>query len=120
MDSTGVTRQARLETRSTAGDPITLDLAYSACARGLTGSRDTGQSCKLWPVAADSCDELTPGSATPTLHKVRAEVDGGQALTGGTNETVAIFDAVDGAHDTRSRRELTPSPCLPRTGSAVT
>lgn len=81
MDSTGVTRQARLETRSTAGDPIILDLAYSACARGLTGSRDTGQKLQLWPVTADSCDELTPASAAPTLHKVRAGVDGEQALT---------------------------------------
>lgn len=48
MESTGVTRQARLETRSTAGDPITLDLAYSACVRGgLTGSRDTGEAATL-------------------------------------------------------------------------
>lgn len=54
MDSTGVTRQARLETRSTAGDPITFDLAYSACARGLTGSRGTGRAATM----TGHCTEL--------------------------------------------------------------
>lgn len=78
MDSTGVTRQARLETRSTAGDPITLDLAYSACARGLADrqqgywqSCNSGQAAMGWHL----------GPATPLLHKVRAEVDGEQVPT---------------------------------------
>lgn len=114
-DAPGASRDALNRRR-----PYYLGPGLQCMCAGADRQQGYWAKLQLWPVAADSCDELTPGSATPTLHKVRAEVDGGQALTGGTNETVAIFDAVDGAHATRSRRELTPSPCLPRTGSAVT
>lgn len=47
MDSTGVTRQARLKTRSAAGDPITLDLALVMRLFGegkLTGNKDTSEA----------------------------------------------------------------------------
>lgn len=99
MDSTGVTRQARLETRFNAADPINLDQAYSAARAGADRRQGYQAKLQLWPVTADSCNGLTPRSATPLLHKVRAEVDGGQALAGATNETVAVFfDAVDGVH----------------------
>lgn len=91
MDSTGVTRQARLETRFNAADPINLDLAYSAARAGADRQQGYRAKLQLWPVTADSCNGLTPRSATPLLHKVRAEVDGGQALAGATNETVAVF-----------------------------
>lgn len=66
MESTGVTRQARLETRSSAGGPITLDLAYSACVRGGLPAAGILAKLQLWPVTAEGCDELTPGLATPT------------------------------------------------------
>lgn len=98
MDSTGVTRQARLETRFNAADPVNLDLAYSAARAGADRQQGYWAKLQLWPVTADSCSELTPRSATPLLHKVRPEVDGEQALAGATNGTVAVFDAVDGVH----------------------
>lgn len=91
MDSTGVTRQARLETRFNAADPINLDLAYSAARAGADRQQGYCAKLQLWPVTADSCSELTPRSATPLLHKVRPEVDGEQALAGATNEDRSNF-----------------------------